>query len=292
MRAKRVLRWVALGALALLGLVVIVVVLAVVLQTTDPFAPAELRRVIDEANQSVAIEVAHGLDGGKARRTQAALFDKVERGEELDERDSAAYRVAYQGVLEEARPRLASFDHDLTPATDVEMERPNNVGGSGIAGIHDHHDFSTRANLADLGRELAEVTRSGASGAAKIRNAILAYKDLADVIGHLGTVPHTKSTPYLPPMAGSSTGSSWVEQDGEALLAAFKKAQFAPVGSPAYWTSLFAALDRYDDLILRVQAEVNGHLGPLGRKLVGRFGSWQSLGFVMVRPAHARRYRP
>ena len=103
--------------------------------------------------------------------------------------------------------------------------------------------------------------------------AISAYKDLTDIIEHMGTAPQTKSVPYLPQAPGDE-----LRQQFESMMLHYKRAQFEPVNSPAYVAEVHLALDSYDVLVGHVQDRIYGQLGPLERSLSGRWGSWRSLG--------------
>lgn len=268
----------------LLVLAVVVLMVAAVFQNVSPLTADEIRRKSDEANQSAAVNVPHGFDNGAHRNAALDLFTKVERNQELSDAESARYRVAYQTIIFEKQSTLRRFDSSLTVLADVEMDRPNNVGGSGISGHHDHHDASVRANLASLTRELAAL--DGAP-VLRARFGALAYKDLSDILAHLGTVPHTKSTPYRAP----DRPLGEIERLGEESLRAFKAAQFARVNSRDYWTAVFAGLDRFDQLAAAVQQTVNSKLNPLEQRISGRWGGVPSLGPWLLVSSEPRRRR-
>ncbi len=286
MNMRRLLRAAQLGLVLLL--IVAAAALAVFLWREDVTAltPADVRRQVDEINEAAGVTVPHGFDDGAVRQTALPLFLRVERDQPLTDADSRSYRVLYQGIILSRQATLRRFDRNLTVLTDVDMDRPNNVGGNGIAGSHDHHDVSVRSNLADLTAEVATVQHSGFTPT-RVRNAILAYKDLSDTLAHLATVSHTKSTPYRPRVGPASE----IESLGEESLREFKTVQFAAVNSPEYWRAMFRALDRFDALALRVQHDLDASLTPVERKLAGRWGSPQSLGPWLAKGTTARRYR-
>jgi hypothetical protein len=281
-RRRRVLRWT--GVIAMLA--VILLGGALWREDVTPWTADQIRTRVDEINQAAGITLPHDFDNGAIRRTAPDLFTKVERNAPLTDEESARYRVLYQGIILSKQALLRRFDRNLTVMIDVEMDRPNNVGGYGIAGSHDHHDASVRSNLADLDAELAAIHASQFTPT-RVLNAILAYKDLSDILAHLATISHTKSTPYRRP-AGAVDD---VTRLGEDTLGEFKTVQFASVNGPEYWTSMFRALDAYDRLVLRVQNDIDSALSPIERKLAGRWGSVQSLGPWLAAGRPARRYR-
>lgn len=274
---------------AALIVVVAVFIVAVVFlwrQNVTPLTPQQIRRQVDEVNQAAGINVPHAFDNGATRQSALDLFTKVEQSQPLTEQESARYRVIYQGIILSKQATLRRFDRNLTVMSDVDMDKPNNVGGLGIGGSHDHHDMSVRSNLADLNAEVAAIRMSHFTPT-RVRNAIVAYKDLSDVLAHLATVSHTKSTPYRPP----SRGVSDIEQIGEESLREFKSVQFAPVNSDAYWAAMFRALTQFDALALRVQQDIDGELSSAEQRLAGRWGSVQSLGPWLATGTTPRRYR-
>jgi hypothetical protein len=105
-------------------------------------------------------------------------------------------------------------------------------------------------------------------------NAAAAYKAIDDILFHLATAPQTKSVGYAPPERQSSGP---MEDQFEAQLQSFKRAQFEPINSPAYVRNIHSALDVYDQLVLDIQDVVFTRLSPWERTLAGRWGSWQSL---------------
>jgi hypothetical protein len=266
--------------LGFISLIVLGLGIAAVLNTPyDPpaWTSDQVRRRVDALNEAAAVKTPHHkFAGDEVRQRHTALLDKVERGIELTPAESADYRVVYQGILKEEQRSLKLFDWDLTVLTDVGMRQPNNVGGQGIEGAHDHHDVSSRENFAGLKSNIEAIqTASGLfASPSRVVNAAAAYKALSDIVFHLGTVPQTKSVSYVAP-EGSSTDP--LTELFEAYLDLFKKAQFEPVNSPDYVRNVHAGLERYDRLVLDVQDEIYRRLGPWERTLAGRWGSWQSL---------------
>jgi hypothetical protein len=244
----------------------------------DPPArtPSEISGLTDMLNEASSVIVPHKTLGKKIRFENLALFEAVEKGEELSEADSVKYRKLYQQIILNNQTFFWSYDHQVTPMPDIGMEINNNAGGKGIAGNHDHHDVSARENLDLLKENLATLETASGFTASLVRifATAKAHKNLTDLMLHFGTVPQTVSVPYLATevAAGDTLGTNF-----ETMLREYKTAQFAPVNSPPYVNALHAALGAYDKMILEVQDRVRVKLGPVERTLAGQWLSWQSL---------------
>lgn len=254
----------------------VIVVAAILLRTSpDPIARPEVRRLVSGLNEAAAIGVPHFyLMSDATRAAHRALLARVEAGDRLDGPDSAAYRRLFQGVLHDSQRFLSRFDAELTVLDNHAAGEPNNVSGAGIAGHHDHHDLSARKNFAALLDNLARLAAAEASFE-RIRLANVLQKDLVDLISHLGVAPHSVSVGYVPPAepwADPTLGEMF-----EAMLMAFKAAQFQPVHSTAYWTEVDLALEHYAGLIFAVQSAVHARTTPWERRIAGRFLSPQTL---------------
>lgn len=234
----------------------------------------EISEKVDLLNENSAVTTPHLTLGKKTREANLALFQKVERGQELTADESAAYRVLYQSILKDKQSELKLLDRQLTVLTDFRAEEKNNVGTLGIEGSHDHHDSSAAENLSALRGDLQRLEQaSGVTGSfTRVRAALGAYKNLTDVIEHMGTAPQTKSVPNEP-----ETPVDELQLHFEAMMVHYKRAQFEPVNSPAYVTEVHLALDSYDALVALVQDRVYAHLNPLERSLSGRWCTWRSL---------------
>jgi hypothetical protein len=235
----------------------------------------EISGRVDLLNENAAVTTPHLKLGKKTREANLALFEKVESGQPLSAEESAAYRVLYQSILKDKQSELELIDRQLTVLTDYMPNEKNNVGTQGIQGSHDHHDASAGANLDELRRDLESLERASGVTASftRVRAAISAYKDLTDIVEHMGTAPQTKSVPYEAQAPGDE-----LRQQFESMMVHYKRAQFEPVNSPAYVAEVHLALDSYDVLVARVQDRIYGHLSPLERSLSGRWGNWRSLG--------------
>src|SRR6185503_16781601 len=235
---RRVLGW---------GAALLVVAFVALLFPFNPpkLTPAEITAKVDLLNEKAAIDTPHHDLGKKIREANLALFEKVERGEQLTTEESASYRVLYQSILNQKQHELSLLDHELTLLTNYMPEKPNNVGSMGIEGRHDHHDASAAANLDALRRDLAQLESAN---------------------GVLGSYTRVRET-----------ASDELQRLFEPLMLHFKAAQFEPVNSPAYKSEVHLALDSYDALVVLVQDRVYSRLGPVERSLTGGWGSWRSL---------------
>jgi hypothetical protein len=259
------------------------IVFTYVLLRYDPpaLSPQEITARVDRLNEGAAVQVPHfSLDHGKTRAKHIALFQRVERGEVLSDEDSVQYRVVYQELLRQHQRYLRTFDGNLTVLFNVGMTQPNNVHGKGIEGSHDHHDESARSNFRDMRDEIHRISsaQGPAASLVRTRNAICAYKDLTDILLHLGTAPQTKSVPYDPQESQPADNADNMEALFDNVLREFKLAQFEAVNSVNYKEHIIRALDSYDLLVQDVQKVVYARLSPLERTFSGVWGGWQSLG--------------
>ncbi len=241
-----------------------------------PYSPQEVTHWVDVINEASSVIVPHKTLGKKIRYEHRGLFEKVEKGLELSETETAEYRKLYQQIIFNNQFFFQSYDHQVTILDNVGPDLANNIGGIGILGSHDHHDVSARANLELLKGNLARIdTVSGTfAPLTRVISAAKAHKNLTDIMLHLGTAPQTVSVAYVPPVAAPEDPLS---KEYEILLREFKTAQFAPMNSPAYVNALHAALGAYDRMVLMVQEHVRSKLSPWERTLAGRWLSWQSL---------------
>jgi len=241
-----------------------------------PRTSREIAALSDVINEASSVIVPHKTLGKKIRFENLDLFRRVEDGKELTQAESQTYRKLYQQIVLNNQTLFWSYDHQVTPMPDVGMDMDNNAGGKGIAGSHDHHDASARANLDLLKGNLATLeTASGFTGPlVRIFATAKAHKNLTDLMLHLGTVPQTVSVPYVPTQVAAG---DMLATNFETMLREYKTAQFAPVNSPAYVNALHAALAAYDKMIMEVQDRVRAKLGPVERTLAGQWLSWQSL---------------
>jgi type II secretory pathway component PulM len=266
-RTRRVLGW---------GVAVLVLVFVLLCLPFNPpkLSAAEVGARVDLLNEKAAIVTPHLQLGKKTREANLALFEKVERGEQLTAAESASYRVLYQLILKDKQGLFIKMDKQLTVLTDYEPGENNNVGTRGIEGSHDHHDASAGANLAALRSDLGQLEQaSGITGSyARVRYAISAYKDLDDILMHMAIAPQTKSVPRVPEAPADELQAQF-----EPMMEHFKRAQFELVNSPAYLAEIRQALDRFTALVVLVQDRVHGQLGPVERSLSGQWGSWRSL---------------
>src|SRR6187399_3495365 len=110
-------RWVMGWGVAVLILVFVLLCL--------PFNPPKLSATeigarVDLLNEKAAIFTPHFDLGKPTREAHLALFEKVERGEQLTPDESAEYRVLYQLILQGKQRELSKLDAQLTVLTDYE----------------------------------------------------------------------------------------------------------------------------------------------------------------------------
>ena len=260
----------------LLALGLIVTAGIVVVQTNPaPWSKQDISKLTIALNEAAAIGVPHDFLMEKGvRAVHLVLLEKVESGAVLNEVESLEYRKVFQQTLFESQSFLAAFDQQLTVLPDHAMDMKNNAHGVGIAGHHDHHDFSARSNFSGLLNSLDHLKRAR-TPLGRILNANAAQKDLIDLISHLGVAPHTVSVAYVAP------DTAWPDAElgtvFEDMLKSFKSAQFELVNSPAYWSRIDAGLARYNELILAVQERVLANTSAWERRVSGRFNSTQTL---------------
>lgn len=236
-----------------------------------PYTLTEVRRLTAHLNESAAVATPHHLlMDTDIRSTNVELLSKVEMGNELSADESTNYRLLYQDTLRGNRWKLQPFDWDLTVRNDHQMKQANNINSHGIANDHDHHDDSARANFAKLKAALDRIHGAGGIFASMVRiwSASSAYKDLTDIMLHLGTAPHTVSVGYD---AAEPTLQDDLSVAFEEMLQAFKEAQFQPVNSQAYVKEIRRAMDAYDHMVLETQAIILFELSLSEQQLAGRW---------------------
>ncbi len=258
--------------------VLVIAVSVVVLGTSPvPYTRIEISNWTVKLNEAAAVGITHNsLLNDSQRSLHSALLVKVETGAALTEQESAKYRAVYQTGLQENQKFLSTFDGELSVLVDYEIKLENNIHTRGIVGAHDHHDLSARRNFNQL--SLALKTLENSKGALQFPQRIAAinstYKNLVDLISHLGVAPHTISVPHQIPNA--LIGNSQQGVQFEAMLRAYKGAQFELVNSVLYWLQIDEALRHYDALIFDIQNRVVKASSSWERKVAGRFMSLQT----------------
>lgn len=262
-----------------LAAIIVVAVFAIALCCSTPpvTSAAAITQKVDALYEAAAIQVPHAIDKGALRQEHEHLFVAVEQGETLPLDASNQYRKLYQELLVKKQFLFRQYDAQLTVLKDHALHHPNNLGGTGIQGEHDHHDASARENARELFHSRAWLKANPySSGFSPMRvfMAITAYKNLNDILFHLAIVPQTASVQYQAPPAPVADTFA---QEFETALYAFKLAQFETVNSSNYQIYVQEALNHYDQLVLMMQETVVQNLSPLERKFVGEWGGWQSL---------------
>ena len=223
-RLRRVVVWVAAA-------LVLAFVLLCLPYDPPKWTASEISERVDLLNENSAVTAPHMKLGKKTREANLALFEKVESGQPLSAEESAAYRVLYQSILKDKQSTLKLLDHQLTVVTNFRIEEKNNVGTFGIEGSHDHHDASAAENLSALRRDLVQLEQASGVTASyvRVRAAISAYKNLTDIIAHMGTAPQTKSVPNEPKTPGGRTSTAVRRDDGSLQARAVRTGQLARV---------------------------------------------------------------
>lgn len=271
-----------------LMVLIIIATLYIITRDAAPLNDVELMRITDRLNEMSQTSVPHKrLMANDIYAANAALLAKVESGAELTTEESHTYRGLIQSTLFQKQKILSLVDSSLTVLPDVGMDKMNNVDILGIAGRHDHHDTSASNNFSAMLDELGKVESANGPFAPliRIKNANAAYKDLLDILPHLSVAVQSIDLPLAPP-------ASWPDADlggkFNAVLTAFKLAQFAPVNSPAYAAALHTGLDAYDALVLAVQARIVANTNNVERHIAGRFLAIQTLAPSLEMDLHIR----
>jgi hypothetical protein len=264
MRWKRGLLALVLGSVAA-GVAV------VASQPATPFTADEINLRVAALWRYGAVEVPAQM----ARRDDPAqaLMTRVAAGDRLDATESAAYRRAIQGVLAEHQGLFALLDNNLCLVQDAGEGDANNIGGVGIAGLHDLHAASAVSNFTEMQADLSALTTAGALRRIYLANE--AYKDLTDLMVHLAPAMHSvvvAEAPALP--AGGDTA---LATDFERFRDAMRVASFATINSPDYLAAVTKAQAAYSDLALRVQDSVTKRLSPFEQKIAGRWLALQGV---------------
>jgi hypothetical protein len=234
----------------------------------------EIENLVLALNEAAAVGVPHDFLMDRKQRSQhLPLLLKVERGEELTPAESTSYRVLFQATLQQNQSFLGRFDAELSVLHDYAMAVANNINSLGISGNHDHHDLSASKNM-DALQEALQKLDAAQSTFARVKYANGAQKQLVDLISHMGVMPHTVSV--VESNVETLNQKSGPGVHFEAMLRAFKAAQFENVNSPAYWRAIAAGLKSYNRLILDVQSYIQERTTPWERRLAGRFMALQT----------------
>lgn len=248
-----------------------------VTRDATPLTTSKVQVITDRLSEMSQTSVPHRrLMASGVQTSNAALLAKVESGIELTSGESKTYRTLIQDTLLHKQRILSLVDSSLAVLHDKGMDMTNNVAVLGIAGDHDHHDTSASNNFEAMLMELNKVeTAQGVfASLIRIKNSNAAYKDLLDILPHLSVAVQSIDLPLAPQATWSDAelGARF-----NAVLAAFKLAQFSPVNSPAYAQALHDGLNAYDGLVLAVQARVVAKTNNIERHIAGRFMSTQTL---------------
>lgn len=230
---------------------------------------SEIALLSDRLFEFGAIDYVHGRYDGANK----ALFDCVAQGKTLSEAQSKAYRRTYQAQLLHDQAHFVRLDKNLQLRRDQGMTLPNNAGGHGIAGQHDHHDASASDNLQDIARALNGLQTAGFVARTFAANGI--YKDLVDLMVHMAPAVHTvglMTGDPLPDIAHTRLRESY-----QRFYRQMKKAQSVPLNSQDYWMAIEEGLAAYGDMVALIETEVWQWNGPLSHAISGRWLSLQTI---------------
>ncbi|MDA7827604.1 hypothetical protein N9A67_05195 [Rhodobacteraceae bacterium] len=236
--------------------------------TAKPHQSKEITAYANELFEFGSVSYVHALDSPHISQNQQ-LFDRVARGEELDEHSSCKYRTAFWKILFDHQKRFEIVDADLVIAQDFGKHLSNNCGDLGIPGRHDLHDLSAKENYLDLSQSLQGLE----SGVGFWRSIVLINninKDLVDLVVHMAPAVH----------------SIGVKDDGfgidpsspfDQMQSHFKDAQFAPINSATYWQEISEALEIYRDIVEHTQTRILATSHPIAVKIAGRWMALQTI---------------
>ena len=233
---------------------------------------AEIDAYAQQLFEFGAIRYVHGLDSPHIAENQS-LFDQVRSGAPLDHATSCTYRRAYLMVLQDYARRFQLADDDLQMADDFGIDHANNCDGTGIAGNHDLHDLSAKANVTELLDNL-EILQSGTGWVNGIILINEVQKNLVDLTVHMA--PAVQSIGVQAPDFDLA-GADPIAQSYRDMLGHFKDAQFADINGPAYWDGVDAALANYGDIVASAQEIIVANSGQLQRRIAGRWLSLQTV---------------
>lgn len=228
-------------------------------------SPAEIEMLTDRLFEFGSVSFVHNGYTGP----HVDLFDCVRAGNTLTKAQSALYRSLYQGVLYDRQALFSRLDQDLQLRENEGMTKPNNTGGYGILGMHDHHDASATRNAASLWQALEDLAQAGLPERVVMANDI--YKDLTDLMVHMAPAVHSVG---LIPFDEVPEG---VPASYTAFYSAMKAAQVAPINGPLYWTAIDAAQNAYAEMVLDVQRDVRRWNGAAAHMLSGRWLALQTI---------------
>jgi hypothetical protein len=268
-------RWVfGAGGLA----VVLGGAVGILLQPVSPFSREEMALRVVALWRYGAVEVPAQM--AAADDPAQGLMARVAAGEVLDSAESARYRRAIQGVLAAHQGLFGLLDNNLCLVENAAPQEANNVGGIGIAGLHDWHAASAASNFDEMQGDLAGLATAGTFGRIYLANE--AYKDLTDLMVHLAPATHSVvvgPAPALP--EGADPG---LADDFAAFRRAMTEASFAEINSADYLSARARALDAYTDLAMAVQGQITAQLSPLEQRVAGRWLALQGVQPRLILP--------
>jgi len=236
--------------------------------TAKPHQSEDITAYANELFEFGSVSCVHDLDSPHILQNQQ-LFDRVARGEELDEQSSCKYRTAFWKVLFDYQKRFEFVDANLVIAQDFGKNLSNNCGDLGIPGRHDLHDVSAKENYLDLTQSLQDLE----NGVGFWRSVVLINninKDLVDLVVHMAPAVHS---------IGVNDGGFGIEPTSpfDQIQSHFKAAQFAPINSASYWQEISRALEIYSHIVEHSQTRILATSHPIAVKIAGRWMALQTI---------------
>ena len=258
MSLKRKLLWASVAVVAALGA-------SSYVANRVPHTVSEIEMLTDRLFEFGAVDFVHGAYDGP----EAALFDCVAKGQILSQAQSIRYRLSYQALLLDKQTLFTALDQNIELRRDEGMMRANNADGTGIAGLHDHHDVSAANNVVNISENLAMFDAAWPLKRARLANDI--YKDLTDLMVHLAPAVHSVGLLPLDPVPEQSPTNY------RAFYEAMKRAQAAPVNTAQYWRAIDVAKAEYSEMLVDVQGQLRAENGAFLHLLSGRWLALQTV---------------
>lgn len=259
------IRWLLRG----IGAVLCVAMIASFIQNRAPIPRNQISVLTDRLFEFGAVDFVHS---GYSEPEQS-LFSCVQSGRPLTAEQSRSYRRAYEATLLGQQALFRRLDADLQLRQDFGMEHGNNVGTTGIPGLHDQHDLSALHNLMDMDAAIEQMGSAGPIHRAWMANNI--YKDLTDLMVHLA--PATHSVGLLKDEDIPASIRPALRVPFVSFYEAMKAAQAAPLNSEAYWQAVRQAKGAYTDLAINIQDIIRRRNGALLHTLSGNWLALQTV---------------
>lgn len=280
------LKWIKRG-LSLLSAAIIVGIGVVVFSTSsERHSPNDIKQLTAQLFEYGSIRFIHQQTNNGIDKPVARLFSKVSSGAILDKKESCLYRSIYHQMVADKQSLFSLLDSNTEIVINFAPTAANNCGGKGVAAKHDIHDLSAKKNYADIVANIASLQHS--NKIARIAQINSLNKNLIDLMMHFAPSTHTIGVHHA---RFSLQTSSPISSHYITMINGFKAAQFAPVNSCDYWTSIDTALSAYQQIVMQVQTQIWDNSSNIERKIAGRWLSTQTLSPV-INKTEKRRTRP